>query len=119
MLDILKSDTLQIFKDWGVAATLEEVQSYYDPETAQMEESVVTSALTVLAGEVQSRHSPATAAIAPTQKLILIVAVDDFPLNVNLNTARVIFDESTYKVELISHSHLPGTVALECFSDGF
>ncbi|QDT33634.1 hypothetical protein [Thalassoglobus polymorphus] len=119
MLDILKSDTLQIFKDWGVAATLEEVQSYYDPEAGQMEESVVTSALTVLAGEVQSQHSPATAAITPTKKMILVVAVDDFPLSVNLNTARVIFNESTYKVDFISQSHLPGTVALECFADGF
>ncbi len=119
MQDILTTDTLQIFKDWGLEATLEEVQAYYDPDTAQMEESVVTSSLTVLAGEVQSEHSSATTAIAPARRIVLIVNADDFPLSVNMNTARVILNETTYKVESISQSHLPRTVALECLAEEF
>lgn len=116
MQTIIKHDTRQIFNDWGQPAILEEVDAYFDPDTARMEESVVSSSLTVLAGNVQHNLSQQTAAVNSLRQILLIVQADEIPLNLNLITARVVFHELVFKVEAISQSHLAETVALECIS---
>lgn len=114
MQTIVASDTLQIFSDWGQSATLEEVAPYYDPDTGQMEESVVSTTLTVLAGSIQRDLSKSTAGIAHDAENLFVVQSDSFPLNVNLSTARVLYQGTTFKVETITQSHIPATVALHC-----
>ncbi len=118
MQTLLKADTAQIFADWGQPATLEEVQAYYDPETAQMEESVVTTSLSVLVGATQSELSKSTVALDPYQGNLFIIQNDELPLNVNLNSARLMFNGTAFKVEAISQSHVPATLALSCVAHG-
>ncbi len=118
MQTILKADTVQIFADWGQPAVLEEVQAYYDPETAQMEESVVTTALNVLVGATQSELSKSTAALNPQQEILFVIQNDELPLNVNLNSARLIFNGTAFKVEAMTQSHIPATLALNCVVHG-
>lgn len=114
MQTILNSDTIQIFNDWGQSAILEEVEAYYDPDTARMEESVVSSSIIVLAGAVQTEQAEQTVAITHSAKNLFIVQEVDFPLHVNLVTARVVYKDQAFKVEAISQSHIPATVVLEC-----
>lgn len=116
MLEVIKSDTKKIFDDWGQLAVLEEVEAYYDPDTARMEESVVSSSLYVLSGAVQTQMNEQTTAKTQDARSLFVVQQDEFPLNVNLVTARIVYDDKVFKVEAISQSHIPETVVLECVS---
>lgn len=114
MESLINDDTKAIFNDWGQLAILEEVESYYDPDTARMEESSVTTSLNILPGTAHSQALGQTVAQRHEVTEMFIVHEDDLPLNVNLVTARLIFDDRIYKVEAITQSHLPATIVLEC-----
>lgn len=116
MQSILQADTSRIFADWGQPAVLEEVESYYDPDTGQLEDSILSTPVLVLTGVVETQRSTATAASHPVSKRLFLIQATEVPLTVNLTTARIVSAGVTYRVEGLTQSHIPETIALHCVS---
>lgn len=114
MQQILNSDTQRIFNDWGIEATLEEVESYYDPDTARMEESVATSPLTVLPGLSVGLSSSESSARDILHEAQFLVRLDDLPDQWNLDNSRILVGDSSYRIESSTHSMLSNTILLQC-----
>lgn len=116
MQQIAAADTAQMFLDWGRPALLEDVQSYYDPETGQMEESVLFTSLQVIASPVKiSRREQTTATHAESRQMLVVRAVE-LPEAIDLLTARIQLGTQRFQIQSIETSHIPETVALECCS---
>ena len=116
MQNIVAADTEQIFLDWGRPATLEEIQSFYDPGTGLMEESVALTTLQVIAGPLHSERLGQTAAVHSEKQQLIIVRAVELPESIDLLTARIQVDTQTLQIKSIVTSYIPDTVALDCVS---
>ena len=116
MQEITAPDSEQIFLDWGQPALLEEVQSYYDAVTGEMEESIVSSPLTLIVGPIENSRDQQTTAIHEQSARLFIARTLELPSSIDLLTARIDFAGQVFQIKSTVASHIPETIALECES---
>lgn len=114
MQEIVESDIEQAFADWGHTALLEEVEHYFDPDTGRMEESVLTTPVVILPGPVVASPLSATAATTHRSERMFLVRESDFPENVNLTNARIVWKQVSYHVREMTESSIGHSIALMC-----
>ena len=112
--DIAAADSAQIFADWGIPVTLEEVATDHDPETGRLEEFASTSTIIVIEGpDIRTPLSATRVHVDETARTFL-VRRSDLPSGVVLPNSRLRTLSAAYCVQNVTESTIPGTLVLEC-----
>ncbi len=110
----MQHDTSQIFSDWGERIQLAETLQHYDAASGILDEHVYTQFLTALRQDEKAHSVSATNATLSLTRRCYLVRRSDLPAELTLTSARLIADSTTYEIQSVTESQVPGLLLLEC-----
>lgn len=111
---LIEADRDQCLADWGVPIVLREVTQSYEPEAGEIAETYTDHALTALVQAVEMSASRGSAGQHAADECVFLVRREDVAEELALRTARVLFAEIEYGVELVNQSADGGMLVLHC-----
>lgn len=115
--NLIGADRDQCLVDWGVDIVLREVAQSYEPEAGEIAETYTDHPLKALVQAVEMSAAHGTAGHHAAEECVFLVRRQDVAEEIALRTARVLFAEAEYGVELVDQSADGGMLVLRCRRD--
>lgn len=110
---LVAQDVDQSFADWGESVVFEVIETQFNVESGELEESSETFTVQGILATEQTGRQTATAAFAERVTISILTRAAEVPNGLPLGRTRLIWRGETYTLSSQQQSALPGVLQLE------